>query len=174
MSLDYNLLETIKLLLISFKYDFMISIIISMIIFIILLILNKEKKITKYIIYIINIILIIIICKYYVYEIIKFNFSEPINNIYFYFFNSIVYLIIMNFILDKTKYKNVNYIIYGICLINLLFSIFMTHYLNNQTIIVIGNIYPMIKFGNIIYIAYYIVYLFVSIKKYHNNILNKS
>ena len=32
----------------------------------------------------------------------------------------------------------------------------MTNYLNNQTLIVIGNSYPMIKFGNIIYIGYYI------------------
>jgi len=65
----------------------------------------------------------------------------------------------------NNKYKKTNYIIYGISLINLLFAIFMTHYLNNQTLIVIGNIFPMIKFGNIIYILYYIFLILIYIKR---------
>ena len=157
MSLNYNFIETVKLLLDSFKYEVMIAIIISMIIFVILLIINKENKKTNYIVSIINLLLIIIISIYYIKDIIKFNFSNPINNIYFYFFNSIIYLIIMSIISFKTRYKKANYIIYGISLIFILFSLFMTHYLSNSTLIVIGNIYPMIKFGNIIYIIYYLL-----------------
>ena len=156
MSLNYNLIETLKLLLISLKYEIMISLIIGISILIFLLILNKEKKITNYVVSIINILIIVIISIYYIGDIIKFKFSNPVNNIYFYFLNSIIYLITMCITNFKTKYKKINYIIYGISLINILFSLFMTYYLNNQTLIVIGNIFPMIKFGNIIYIGYYI------------------
>lgn len=164
MSLNYNLKETLNLLLKSLKYNIMIAIIISMFIFVILLILHKDNKKTNYIVSIINLILMLIISIYYIKDIIKFNFSNPLNNIYFYFFSSIIYLIISSIISFKLKYKKTNYIIYGIVLINLLFSLFMTHYLNNNTFIVIGNIYPMIKFGNIIYIAYYIFLLIIFIE----------
>ena len=157
MSLNYNFIETLKLLLDSLKYGVMIAIIISMIIFIVLLIMHKENKKINYIISIINSVLIIIICIYYIKDIIKFNFSNPFNNIYFYFFNTNIYLIIMSIITFKIKYKEINYLIYGLSLIFILFSLFMTHYLNNVTLIVIGNIYPMIKFGNIIYIIYYLL-----------------
>lgn len=157
MSLDYNVIETIKLLKDCFKYEVFIAIIISCILFVILLFLNKDKKITKYIVLGLNIILVIIIGYYYIKEIIKFNFSNPINNIYFYFFNTIIYLIVTSIINFKTKYKKTNYVFYGLCLISILFSLFMTHYLGNNTLIVIGNIFPMIKFGNIIYIVYYVL-----------------
>lgn len=156
MSLNYSFIETLKLLISSLKYEAMIAIILSMIILVILLILNKDNKKTNYIVSIINLTLIIIISIYYIKDIIKFSFSNPINNIYFYFFNSFIYLIVMSLINFKIKYKKINYVIYGISLINLLFSLFMTHYLSNNTLIVIGNIYPMIKCGNIIYISYYI------------------
>ena len=164
MSLNYNIIETFKLLLKSFKYDIFIALIIGMIILVILLMLNKNNKKINYLISVINLILIIIISIYYIKDIISFKFSNPINNIYFYFFNSIIYLIIMSIVLNN-KYKKINYIIYGLSLINLLFALFMTHYLNNQTLIVIGNIFPMIKFGNIIYIIYYIFLIVICIKK---------
>jgi len=164
MSLNYNFIETLKLLLTSLKYGVMIAIIISMIIFVILLIMHKENKKTNYIVSIINLLLITIISIYYIKDIIKFNFSNPINNIYFYFFNTIIYLVIMSIITFKIKYKKINYIIYGISLIFILFSLFMTHYLENSTLIVIGNIYPMIKFGNIIYIIYYMLVFITFIK----------
>jgi len=159
MSLNYNIIETVKLLKDAFKYNIFYSIIISFILLVILLILNKEKKITNYIMMCINIILITIICYFYIKDIFLFNFNNPINNIYFYFFNSIVYLIVGTIINFKTKYKKTNYIFYGISLINLVYSLFMTHYLGNIPLIVIGNIFPMIKFGNIIYVIYYILLL---------------
>lgn len=162
MSLNYNIIETFKLLLKSFKYDIFISIIMGMTILVMLLILNKNNKKINYLIYSINLILIVIISIYYIKDIISFKFNNPINNIYFYFFNSIIYLIIMSIVLNK--HKNINFVIYGISLINLLFALFMTHYLNNQTLIVMGNIFPMIKFGNIIYILYYIFLIIMYLK----------
>ena len=73
MSLNYNLVDTLKLLLKSLKFEIMIAIIISIIISVILLILNKNNKKTNYIVCLINLLLIIL----------KFNFSDPMNNIYF-------------------------------------------------------------------------------------------
>ena len=164
MSLDYNILETFKLLLNAFKYDIFIAIIIATITLVILFIINKNNKKINYLVYSINLILIVSISIYYIKDIISLKFNNPLNNIYFYFFNSIVYLIIMSIVL-KNKYNNINYIMYGLSLIHLLFSLFMTHYLNNQTLIVIGNIFPMIKFGNIIYFLYYIFLIVIYIKK---------
>lgn len=161
MSLNYNFVDTLKLLLESFNYDIFIAIIISSIIFTILLIINREKKL-KYIISIINIILIIIISILYLKNILTLKFTNPINNIYFYFFNTIIYLIIL---IIKKNYKIIDLIFYGLSMINILFSIFMTYYLNNIDLIVIGNIFPMIKFGNIIYIVYYILMIFRYIVK---------
>lgn len=155
MSLNYNIIETIKQLKLCFKYNMFYSIIISSILLIIILIINKDKKITKYILVGLNVLLIVLINYYYINLIFTFKFNNPINNMYFYFFNSIIYLILMSIINFKTKYKITNYVFYGISLINILFSLFMTYYLNNVSIIVIGNIFPMIKFGNIIYFVYY-------------------
>ncbi len=157
MSLNYNIIETLKLLKDAFKYNIFYSIIISSILSVILLILNKEKKITNYLVMSVNIMLVSIICYFYIKDIFRFNFNNPINNIYFYFFNSIIFLIIMTIINFKMKYKKANYIFYGVSLINILYSLFMTHYLGNFPLIIIGNIFPMIKFGNIIYFVYYIL-----------------
>ena len=112
MSLNYSFIDTLDLLFKSLKYEVMIAIIISTVILTILLILNKDNKKTNYIVATINLVLIIIISIYYLKDIIKFNFSNPINNIYFYFFNTIIYLIIMSIVSFKTKYKKINYIIY--------------------------------------------------------------
>ena len=156
MSLNYDILTTLKLLHNSFKYDIFIAIIISSILFTILLIINKNNKIMNYFICLINVILISIICFFYIKKILTFKFNNPINNIYFYFFNTILYLIISSIIIFKTKYKKINFIFYGLSLINILFSIFMTINLENVSLIVLYNIFPMIKFGNIIYILYYV------------------
>ena len=157
MSLNYNIVETLKLLINAFKYDIFLAIIISSILFLIVLIINKDKKIIKYIILVVNVLLIILIGYYYIKDILTFRFSNPINNMYFYFFNSVIYLIVMAIVAFKTVYKKTNYIFYCISLINLLYSLFITYYLGNINLIVIGNIFPMIKFGNIIYFVYYIL-----------------
>lgn len=161
MSLNYNIFETIKLFNLAFKNNMFIAIILSVIILNIIFIYNK--KITRNIILVINLILIFGILYYYVKDIVSFKFNSPINNIYFYFLNSIVFLIINILISFKTKYKKINSIFYSISLINIIYSLFITYYLKNSTLIVIGNIFPMIKFGNIIYIVYYIVFTMFSI-----------
>lgn len=163
MSLNYNIIDTIKLLGQALKYNMFIAIIVSSILFTILLIINKDKKIINYIIIFINLILIVLIGYYYIDNIISFKFRGLINNMYFYFFNCILYLIIMIIINFKSKYKVINYIFYGLSLINIMFSLFITYYLNNVDLIVIGNIFPMIKFGNIIYMNYYLLFIILKV-----------
>lgn len=160
MSLNYGILDSFKLLLNAFKYDIFISIIISSISYIVLLYINKNKKSIKYIVLGVNLILIIFILYYYLNDILKFNFNEMINNMYFYFINSICYFILIIIFVFKNKIKILDYIIYNISLIFIMFSLFMTYYLNNVDLIIIGNIFPMIKFGNIIYIFYYFIKIF--------------
>lgn len=157
MSLNYNIIETIKLLNLSIKSSMFMSIIMSSILLTIVFIINSDKTFIKYVVLIINTLLVVLILYYYLKDILTFKFANPINNIYFYFFNSIIYLILNSFLIFKTKYKKTNYVFYTLILFNLTYSLYMTHILYNQSIIVIGNIFPMIKFGNIIYIVYYIL-----------------
>lgn len=164
MSLNYNFTETLKLLKDAFKYDIFLSIIIGVILMTIAFIINKEKKIINYIILGINLLLIILISYFYIDNIITLKFSNAINNMYFYFLNTIIYLIIITILSFKSKYKKFNYIVYGISLIGILYSLFITHYLGNVDIIIIGNIFPMIKYGNIIYIVYYILLIIIEVR----------
>lgn len=157
MSINYGLSKTFSLLLDSLRYNVMISIIISAIILFVICLLNK--KVSKYIILSINAILLVLILKYYIVDILKFDFINPINNIYFYFLNSIIFIIIISLKSIFNKLNKYDYVFNSIFLIFIGFSLFMTHYLHNISYIVIFNIYPMIKLGNILMIIYYLVLL---------------
>lgn len=163
MSLNYSIMDTIKLIGPVIKNSMFIAILLSVIILSIIYIYNN--KVMKYISLVLSIFGITTILYYYFDGIISLNFKNPINNIYFYFFNSIIYLIISVIVFFKGKYKTIDYIFYCLAIINLSYSIFMTHYLYNYTMIVIGNIFPMIKFGNILYICYYLILSYYMIKR---------
>ena len=94
MILNYNIIDAFKLLINSFKHTFFIFSILAVLIYIFIIFFNKNRKISKTIVLFINIILIIIILYYYLISILSFKFNNPLNNIYFYFLNSIIYLII--------------------------------------------------------------------------------
>ncbi len=159
MSLNYNFIETIKLFIICFKQPIFLALIVSMFIMLLLIIYNKDSKKIKYITLIINSLLSILLLFFYLKNIISFRFNNPINNLYFYIFNSIIYMLLFSYISFKKNIKIIDYIFYSIFLIGILFSLYMTYYFNNSNILVIGNIFPIIKFGNILYIIYYIVLL---------------
>lgn len=157
MSINYNLSKTFSLFLDNLKYNVMISIIISSIILFLICLFNK--KMGKYLIIIINCVVLFLICKYYSKDIIKFEFENPFNNIYFYMFNSIVFITLISIKSILNKLTIYDYIFNSIFLIFISFALFMTHYLSNITYLIIFNIYPSIKFGNALMIAYYIVFL---------------
>ena len=157
MSLNYGFGKAFELFSNCFKYDVIYSIIISAIVLLIICIMNK--KISKYLILIINVVLLFLISKYYFKDIFSFKFSDPINNIYFYYFNSVVFIIIFSIEALLDKLETYDYVFNTIFLIFMAFSLFMTNYLFNSTYIVIYNIFPMIKFGNILVLIYYVTIL---------------
>lgn len=135
-----------------------ILLICSIILFVLMII---NKRISKYIIVIINFIIITVIIYYYHNHLISIDTFKFINhNIYFYFLNSIVYLILFSVLLFKYNKQRLIYnIIYCITLCLLSFALFMTHYLHNNTLIVIGNIYPMVVIGNYLYFFCYFSFI---------------
>ena len=157
MSTSMNIKDTITLFFNCLEYNIYRVFIFLGIVCIYIIINKKDKKIIKYILSIVNIILIILICLYYIKDIISFNFNNPFYNIYFYFFSSIIYLIIFTITLYKLKYKNIYYVLYIIIIVNILFSLFMTNYLNNNKLLILGNIYPMIIINNTLYVIYYVL-----------------
>ena len=164
MSLKYNIFETIKLLDTVLKNSMFIAIILSVVLLGIIFFINRKSKLNFKIILSINILLIIAIGYYYIKDIITFKFQNSINNIYFYFFNSIIFLLLITFEFYKKNQNKKSYVFYLISLINLLYSLYMTKYLYNNDLLVIANIFPMIKFGNIIYFIYYIYVFFTKLK----------
>ena len=74
-------------------------------------------------------------------------------------FNSIVFITLISIKSILNKLTIYDYIFNSIFLIFISFALFMTHYLSNITYLIIFNIYPSIKFGNALMIAYYIVFL---------------
>lgn len=167
MYLNYSFIETFKMLIdLVINYTFLKTLIVGTLIFCILVLINNKSSKTKYSLFIINFLIIISIINYYGLSI--FNcFDNYLNNIYGYFLNSIIFLIVFNLVYSK-KIINIKLLIpfYYISLVNILFSLFMTYYLKNNVLIVIGNIYPMIKFGNYIYIIFIILIIVIFIYKY--------
>ena len=146
-------------------YPIYIFIIISSIILLILLL--TKSNIIKYIVTCINIIICILILINYNYHLINIKlFNNFIYNIYFYFLNSLVFVIISTIMLLKNKYYILNSVVYIISLTLIVFSLFMTFYLLNNHYLILFNIYSEIVLGNIIYLTYYlIIVLFQFIKK---------
>ena len=108
MSINYSLNKAFSLLLDTLKYNAMISIIISSIALFIICIVNN--KVGKYLILIINVVILFLIGKYYIADIIKFDFIDPLNNIYFYLFNSIVFILLISIQALLNKLDKYDYI----------------------------------------------------------------
>ena len=157
MYLNYSISHLFSLFIRNLsKYTIYPFIIISSMILLFILIYNKDKY-SKYIIIILDIILsfgIIVNYKYNLFSINTFKFFY--HNIYFYFFNSLVFMIINIIYILKNKYLKTNIVFYIIQLIFLSFSLFMTYYLKNAHLLIIGNIYSEIVIGNYVYFIYYI------------------
>lgn len=168
MNLNYSIGKTISLLINSIQNYFIFKIIIvcSILLFVIL---HINKKYQKYIVSTISFIMIIMIMYFYHQTMFsKETFEYIMHNIRFYFFNSMIFLIIIslvNYIINKKIIIN---IMYCLTIILLSFSIFMTHYVHNVELITLGNIYPMIVYGNYLYIItylYLIIYLLIYLVK---------
>lgn len=162
MYLNYNLKELLKLLFQYFNYPIFSCLILVIIIYIYILYINKNSKRLNMMVVGINLTLIFIIICFYKNSLFNFNIFQQFNhNIYFYFLNSIIYLVLIGLLSCKNCLKLFNYIFYGMSLLFLCFALFMTVYLHNYHIIIIGNIYPSIVIGNYTLL---LAYLFQFIK----------
>ena len=166
MYLNYSISHLLNLFLRNIsKYTIYPFIIISSIILLFILLKNKDSY-SKYIIIAIDIILSFIIVVNYKYNLFStLTFKYFYHNLYFYFLNSLIFMIVNLVLVLKNKYLKLNIYFYILQIIFLLFSLFMTYYLKNAHLLIIGNIYSEITIGNYIYFIYYIVVIFIFVYK---------
>lgn len=85
-------------------------------------------------------------------------------NIFFYYWNAIVGLLLMHMVIHNTKKtyltKFITMIFYCLSISNLIFSLYISYVVGNDLLMVVGNIAPMIVVGNIIIFIFYL-YLFI-------------
>ena len=162
MSLNYSISKTLQMLIDSIvSYPMMQIIIICSLLLIIILMINKKRD--KYIVLAINLLIITLILLNYHDGLFSAKlFSNFIHNIYFYFLNSIIYFTVMIISYFRIENKSFLHPFYLISIILITFSLFMTIYMKNNHLIVLGNIYPMIVIGNYLYFIFYI-YLIIKI-----------
>ena len=160
--INYNVGKTFSLLLDQFKMSSFLSILISCVLYGFILYLNREKKITKYIFVSLNVLCILFIVCFYFSEILNFKYSHPFKNMYVYFLNLIIYLLIISILNKKIINGKIELTLYIFSLIGIIYSIYVTIHLKYVNIIIIGNIFPEIFFGNILIL---INYIYIIIKK---------
>ena len=166
MYLNYSISHLFNLFIRNIsKYTIYPFIVISCVILLFILLKNKDSY-SKCIIIVIDIILSFIIIVNYKYILLStLTFKCFYHNLYFYFLNSLIFMIVNLVFILKNKYLKINIYFYAIQMIFLLFSLFMTYYLKNAYLLIIGNIYPEITIGNYIYFIYYIVIIFIFVYK---------
>lgn len=159
MYLNYSIAKLFSLLIRNIiHYKIYIFIIISSLVLMFTLLFNK--KLAKYVILGIDIILSFIIVVKYGNNLLRIsNFKYFYHNMYFYFFNSIIFMIINLIMIFKNKLLNTSIIFFSISFIFLAFCLFMTYYLYNTHILLLGNIYSEYVIGNYLYFIYYIIAL---------------
>ena len=97
MYLNYNVNTLINLLFDIFNYKIFIYIICASLILLLLCILNANNKLLYFFIIIINFLLVFLIIYYYNTNLFNIKIFNRFNhNMYFYFLNSIIFLILIN------------------------------------------------------------------------------
>lgn len=85
-------------------------------------------------------------------------------NIFFYYWNVILGLLLMHMAIHRTKNthltKFISMIFFCFTISNLIFSLYISNIVGNELIMVVGNIAPMIVVGNIIVFIFYL-YMFI-------------
>jgi len=174
MYLEYNIIDTIKLFIdIINNYSMIKAIFLSGILLIILLFINSDNKKIKYIIFILYLILIMLLLYYYGNNLFD-GFESFINNLYGYIFSSIVVLILIPILYIKNILnKRVLIIEEVISIVFITSLLYITHTFNNNTLLILGDTYPLVKIGNLTYIIYIIILLIVIIRRIYERKANK-
>ena len=127
-------------------------------VFVLLIAFNIENKNANFIFYGLNIILLGIIAYSNGMDILN-NIDILLDgnifkNMYFYLLNAFVALIVVSKIYSSKRvsstYKYIVMVLYYLLIVNLFFMIYVSNYFKNIKLLVIGNVYPMVYFGNIV------------------------
>ena len=167
---DYTIEEAIrqyKTLL--FDYPFGYYILGAIIVFSLIILINLNTRNAFIITFITWIISIISIFLFRGIDMIG-NIDTIINshfyqNIFFYYWNVIVGMLILHISLNNKNSNITKYILlifYILTVTNLIYSFYITNIVNNNYILVVGNISPIVILGNILL---FIMYLYLIILK---------
>lgn len=166
---DYTLLEIIKNYqsLIS-NYPIIVYIVVASLVLAVLVLINANSP-TAYKLTFVSLIAAVIGIFVFrkmdmfnqITSVFNINFYR---NIFFYYWNVIVGLLLMHMTIHNTKKTHLTKFIammfFSLSISNLIFSLYMSHIVGNELIMVIGNIAPMIVVGNILIFIFYL-YLFI-------------
>lgn len=157
-SIDFTTLEAVKLYTDMFLNISAFGLIaLATTIYIVLLIINIDRKEMNYVFIGINAIIFMILVINYGYDTINnidsfFN-TNILKNIYFYYFNSMFVLCFVTSVLKNKRIeksiKIFTIVVYGVSLVNLLLTLYMSQIVHNNTLYILGNTFPMFYFGNI-------------------------
>lgn len=158
-----NALDLYMKMTTSFSTFFVFAVV--CLIFVGIITFNLKTKNTNFLFLALNIILIGIILWTHGINIINnidsFFTVNLYKNVYFYLANMVLSLIIISKILSSNRSSiSIKYIVclfYYLLLTNLLFMLYISNYLKNIMLLVVGNTYPMVYFGNMIAFLMYIV-----------------
>lgn len=157
--LDYTFTDALsRYITMAFDFKTFSIFAIAGLVFVLLIAFNIENKNANFLFYGLNIILLGLIVYTNGLDIINhFDtlFSGNIlKNMYFYLFNMFVALIVISKIYSSKRvsnsYKYMVLTLYYFLIVNLFFMIRVSNYFNNIKLLVIGNVYPMVYFGNIV------------------------
>lgn len=168
---DYSLAEVItqyKALLVN--YPIIYYILGALVVFGLIILVNLNTK-TSFSMTLISLVITIISIFYFrgidminhIDTIISSHFYQ---NIFFYYWNIIIGVLVMHIILNSknsnTGTKFITLIFYILTLANLIYSFYITNVVGNNYTLVVGNINPIIVLGNILL---FILYLYLIILK---------
>ena len=169
--LDYTIAEAFSAYqkLIS-DYTIFVFILASIIVFAILIHVNFGTSTAFYLTF--GSWLLLIVMTFYFRKMDMINQLESIftssfyQNIFFYYWNTIFGVFIMHNSIASNKLmkasKQIILLFYVLVITTVIFSFYITGVVNNQYLLVLGNIYPMIIIGNILL---FILYLYLIILK---------
>lgn len=157
--LDYTFTEALsRYVALAFDFKTFAIFAIAGLVFVLLIAFNIENKNANVLFYGLNILLLGIIAYTNGLDIIDhfdtFLSSNIFKNMYFYLFNMFICLIVISRIYASkrvtTGFKYMILVLYYFLIVNLFFMIRVSNYFNNIKLLVIGNVYPMVYFGNIV------------------------
>ena len=168
--IDYSISEAIiQFKTLMFDYPIIYYFLGAAVVFGILILLNLNTRNAFIMTFVVEILVLIFTFYYrgldligHIDTIFNIHFYQ---NIFFYYWNVIVGMFIMHFVLNGKSDKLTKYIVlvsYILTIVNLAYSFYISNIVLNNFILVVGNIAPIIILGNILL---FITYLYLMILK---------